>query len=86
MAKVLPLSLPEDRHAIKQMPAYDPDAVLNGLTFTAASWSKAVLRVRKTADFRAATPAGRRRLQRALSGLMAEITELTNILEATFDE
>lgn len=71
---------------IKQMPAYDPDAELNGLTFTVSSWEKAVTRVRGMADFQAASPAGKRRLHQALSGLMTEVGELDRKLEVCVNE
>ncbi len=71
---------------IKQMPAYDPDAELNGMTFTVSSWGRTVSRVREKTDFQAATPEGKQRLQQALTGLMAEVNELNQILEVASGE
>ena len=73
---------PEPHTGIKQMPAYDPDAELNGLTFTMGSWEKAVSRVRQIADLEAATPTGKQRLKQAITGLMTEVGELNSRLEA----
>ena len=68
------------------MPAYDPDAELNGMTFTVSSWGRTVSRVREKTDFQAATPEGKQRLQQALTGLMAEVNELNQILEVASGE
>ena len=68
------------------MPAYDPDAELNGLTFTIGSWGKAVSRVCEKTDFQAATEDGKQRLRYALTGLMTEVDRLNQRLEATVDE
>lgn len=67
---------------IKQMPAYDPDAELNGLTFTVGAWERTVSRPRKLGNFQAATRGGKDRLLRALAALTAEIRELNHELES----
>ena len=65
---------------IKQMPAYDPDAELNGLTFTVGAWERTVSRTRKLANFQAATREDKEHLLRALAALTAEIRELNHEL------
>ena len=67
---------------IKEMPAYDPDAELNRLTYTVGTWSKTVRRTGETADFRNATWKGRENLYRALWGLVTDIKNLSDKLEA----
>ena len=71
---------------IKQMPAYDPDAELNGMTYTLGSWTKAIIRTKENADFNAATITGKERLHKALEGLAAEINELQIKLEVDDNE
>ncbi len=66
---------------IKQMPAYDPDAELNGLGFTIETWIKAVARTGRSADLRHATREGRQQLQNALRRLRLETDCLYRMLE-----
>ena len=67
--------------AIKKMPAYDPDAELNGLTYTVGAWNKAIKRTRDNADFHSATKQGRENLTRALKALVIDIGSLHDKLE-----
>lgn len=66
---------------IKEMPAYDPDAELNGLVFTIGAWKSAVSRAIEKSDFDKATITGRVKLQDALSGLLTEINKLNDLVE-----
>ena len=66
---------------IKEMPAYDPDAELNGLTYTISAWCKAVRQVRDHADLTKATVIGRENLFRALAALLMDIDPLFTKLE-----
>lgn len=72
--------------AIKEMPAYDPDAELNQLTYTVGTWSKTVNRTTENANFRVATEKGKENLYRALSALAADMKNLTDKLEAESHE
>lgn len=54
---------------IKQMPAFDPDAELKGLTFTVSAWKNAVSRAKEKTDFNKATVVGRYRLKHAFAFL-----------------
>lgn len=67
--------------AIKQTPEYDPDAELNGLTFTVGAWTKAIKRTRESTDFHNATKQGRENLAHALHALMMDIGGLNKKLE-----
>ena len=69
--------------AIKETPAYDPDAELNGLTYTVGVWIKTIARTGKTADLAHATTSGKDRLQHALSELTMETDSLYRILEGS---
>lgn len=71
---------------IKQMPAFDPDAELKGLTFTVSAWKNAVSRAKEKTDFNKATVVGRYRLKHALDELLAEINELNRMLEVHFND
>ena len=71
---------------IKEMPAYDPDAELNRLTYTVGTWSKTIRRTGENADFRNATWKGRENLYRALLGLAVDMKDLSDKLEAQENE
>lgn len=70
---------------IKQMPAFDPDAELKGLTFTVGAWKNAVSRAKNNTDFSRTTVVGRYRLKDALDELLKEINELNSMLEVHFN-
>ena len=70
----------------KQMPAFDPDAELKGLTFTVSAWKNAVSRAKEKTDFNKATVVGRYRLKHALDDLLTEINELNRMLEVYFND
>ena len=71
---------------IKQMPTYDPDAELNGLTYTVGAWVKAVSRTKERTNFEEATNTGKERLRQALAGLIEEVDALENMLEVNINE
>lgn len=66
---------------IKKMPVYDPDAELNGLTYTIMAWIRAVRRARESGNLRNATPQGKENLDRALRALVMNIDSLYKTLE-----
>lgn len=67
--------------AIKQMPAYDPDAELNGLRYTVETWRKAIARTAIRADLAHATEAGKEDLKQVLQKLIRETECLCSNLE-----
>lgn len=71
---------------IKEMPKYDPDAELNGLTYTVSAWKNAVSRAIEKSDFDKASMMGKHRLRTALEALITEITKLNDKLEVHFGE
>lgn len=64
---------------VKEMPAYDPDMELRGLTLTIPTWIMAIARVRKKID--QATDPGKAQLAQSLSKLEAEIDDLLGVIE-----
>ena len=73
--------LPPVQHAaIKQMPAYDPDAEISSLALMIPTWRGSMERVRDTANFSAASDAIKKKLLGQLSSLSDTIRELQIIL------
>lgn len=70
---------------IKEMPAYDPDAEVNGLTYTIGAWIRGISRAEKS-DLKHATEDGKSRLRGALSQLKAETECLYQMLEVNEHE
>ena len=64
---------------VKEMPAYDPDMELRGLTLTIPTWIMAIARVRKKID--QAPDHGKSQLAQSLSKLEAEIDDLLGVIE-----
>ena len=62
--------------SIKDMPAYDPDAELTGLTLTVPSWMGSIQRVRNKADLRKASDEAKTALIAALSQLQEQIQDM----------
>ena len=63
---------------VKDMPAYDPDMELRGLTLTISAWIMAISRVKKKTD--QATENGKEQLARSLIRLEGEIDELLGVM------
>ena len=63
---------------VKDMPAYDPDMELRGLTLTISAWIMAISRVKKKTD--QATENGKEQLARNLIRLEGEIDELLGVM------
>ena len=62
--------------AIKTMPAYDPDALAKGLTFTIPSWAGSMERTRIKGDLNNVSSEAKRKLKEALWFLHGEIQAL----------
>ena len=63
---------------VKDMPAYDPDAQVAGLTYTIPSWTDVMDRVRLNADFNAVTVGAHRGLKKALENLKTAAETMLN--------
>lgn len=68
--------LPPARPSVKDMPAYDPDAEITGLTLTIPSWISSIGRIRAKADLTAISGKARHRLEDALTELQSEAGEM----------
>lgn len=66
---------------IKNMPEYNPDAEVTGLTLTVPSWSSSIYRVLNQSDLRSITPQARDKLVVALSELQKAIEALLKAVE-----
>ena len=64
---------------IKEMPAYDPDMELRGLTLTIPTWIMAIARVRRKIG--QSTDNGKVQLAQALTKLEEEIDDLLGVIE-----
>ena len=64
---------------VKEMPAYDPDMELRGLTLTIPTWIMAITRVRKKIG--QSTDQGKAQLSQSLTKLEAEIDDLLGEIE-----
>ena len=64
---------------VKEMPAFDPDMELRGLTLTIPTWIMAIVRVKKKVD--QSTDNGKAQLAQSLTKLEAEIDDLLGVIE-----
>lgn len=67
--------------SIKDMPEFDPDADVIGLTLTIPSWSNSIIRTRKKANLSIISDGARLRLQKALTDLQATISEMLTAIK-----
>lgn len=66
-------NIPINQTTIKNMPAYDPDAELSGLTYTIPSWESSITRVMTVADISKTSAIAKSRLRKELINLRATI-------------
>lgn len=66
---------------IKNMPEFDPDAEIAGLTLTIPAWLNSIERTMAQADLTIVTPQARRNLEEALSGLQNAIFEIPKAIK-----
>ncbi len=67
--------------AIKEVPAYDPDAEISSLTLTIPSWISSIERTRSLADFPKTTAGARDKLLHELFALHKAVYNIQKILE-----
>lgn len=79
--RLITVSCDSPAPSIKDMPAYDPDAELTGLTLTAPSWAGSIRRVREKAGLCGASEAAKATLFESLSQLQAEILNMLSTLK-----
>lgn len=67
---------------VKEMPQYDPDAEIAGLTLTVPSWASSINRARASTDLNSTTASARQKLEQELAKLKETIDSmLKNIKE-----
>ena len=66
---------------IKNMPDYDPDAEITGLTLTIPSWTNSINRTRNNSNLKTVSIKARMNLQHALFNLQATIDELLQAIK-----
>ncbi|MBR3245871.1 MAG: hypothetical protein IKF90_24715 [Parasporobacterium sp.] len=62
--------------SIKDMPVYDPDAEITGLTLTIPSWTSSIIRVKDSSSFHSASGQAKRQLTDALADHMTVISDM----------
>ena len=71
----------DEKLAIRQMPAYDPDAQISSLALTIPSWSSSIKRVTDATDFNKISDAARNRLMKSLTNLSSSIITIRQAVE-----
>lgn len=67
--------------SVKDMPAYDPDAEITGLTLTIPSWASSIDRTRKKADLTGVSDNARSKLAKALHDLQDTIADMLTAIK-----
>jgi len=76
-----PVGRPVNIPTIKTMPAYDPDSLAKGLTFTIPSWTGSIERTRTKSDLDKVSIEAKNRLKDALGLLQSEIQALLTAMK-----
>ena len=71
---------PEIHTGIKAMPAFDPDAEVNGLSLTVPTWARFISQIRGRVDFEIISPDARDRLESVLEELSESIHAILQML------
>ena len=71
----------DEKLAIRQIPAFDPDAQVSSLALTVPSWTSSIKRVTEATNFSKISNAARNRLMRNLSNLSAGIEAIKTAIE-----
>ncbi len=71
----------DSMHSVKDMPTFDPDAEITGLTLTIPSWASSIQRTRKNADLTITSEEARKKLHDNLEELRAEIEAMLSIIK-----
>ena len=67
--------------SVKDMPAFDPDAEITGLTLTIPSWASSIDRTRSKADLSIVSDKARDRLAEALTQLQVKVSDMLTALK-----
>lgn len=71
----------EPRTSVKDMPAFDPDSEVIGLTLTIPSWSSSIERVRTKSDLTIISPHARQGLINALQKLINSVDDMLSVIK-----
>lgn len=66
---------------VKDMPEFDPDAELTGLSLTIPSWTRSIDRVRKSTNFPSTTPNAKLKLKNVLGELYKSMIAILKAME-----
>ena len=66
---------------VKDMPQFDPDAEITGLTLTIPSWGSSIERIRTKTDLSIVSAAARARLTDALKDLLKKIDDMLDAIK-----
>jgi len=80
---IKPEQLPNPTVAIKETPAYDPDASVGSLTFTIPSWISTIERTATETDYKVITLTASLKLKQALLTLVETAQTMLDIMEET---
>lgn len=72
---------PTNVPSVKDMPEYDPDSEITGLTLTIPSWCSSIDRTMKNTDFNAVSISARKKLTSALFALQEKTDEMLDQLK-----
>lgn len=67
--------------SVKDMPTFDPDAEITGLTLTIPSWASSIDRTRNKADLSIVSDKARNRLKEALTELQGKVSQMLAALK-----
>ena len=81
LGQVVPEPPVQVKPEIKNMPDYDPDAEVTGLTLTIPSWATSISRTRSNTDLSSISIKARMNLEHALFNLQATIEELLQAIK-----
>ena len=81
LEKVAVIQEPQFSVSVKDMPEYDPDAELVGLTLTIPSWEGSIERVIKTANLEKASRKAKDELLDSLNGLLKQIASIIDVIK-----
>lgn len=70
----------EPAASVKDMPTYDPDSEITGLTLTIPSWISSISRVEKAADFSNISSGAGEKLQKSLTDLQNSTLHMLSLL------
>lgn len=81
ISRIAPSATPTIQMAIKNMPEYDPDAEITGLTLTIPSWANSINRTKSNTDLSSVSVKARTNLEHALFDLQTTIDDMLKAMK-----